>query len=149
MFPGEGFYGLLASDIVPQTPGWGKALATAVPPFGLSFCDDSIHGRTLPTHPCVSGQLVKALGWWAYPKARHNGIDVYLRELAYRFGGCVYLEEHKFLHNHHTAGRSFKDEVYERGDSYRTFDLAAGHEWHREGYANAVKSVILARGGQV
>ena len=136
-FPVEAFYGLLASDIIPQTIGWGTALAAAVPAMGLSFCDDSIHGKRLPTHPVVDGGLVRALGWWAYPEARHNGIDVYLRDLAYEFGGCVYLEEHLFLHNHPTAGRGAPDDVYARANSWQADDAKAAQRWALEGVHQA------------
>ena len=129
MCPDEGFYGLLASDIEPQTVGWGKALAAACPPFGLSYCDDSIHQRNLPTHPCVSGELVRALGWWAYPKAMHNGVDIYLYEVASLAGGAEYVEGHSFMHHHHSAGRAAPDELTQRVAAWGESDRIASIVW--------------------
>lgn len=139
ILPFEGFYGLLASDIVPLTQGWGTALAAACPPMGLSYGDDSIHGIRLPTHPCVSGDLVRALGWWALPEAKHNGVDVCLAQVSSKFGGCAWVPEVKFLHMHPCVKRAPRDELNARADSWRSADDAAYARWLAQGFEETVR----------
>lgn len=129
LYPEEKFYGLLANDIQIKTLKALSLLAEHCPDYGLSYCDDSIQGRSMTTHPCVSGTLVKALGWWAYPKAKHTAIDLYLGNIAFDAGGCNYLQDVKYLHNHHSQGRSEFDEVYRKGDNYKKDDIWASEQW--------------------
>lgn len=131
--PSEGFYGFLANDIEIRTPGTLRALASACPAMGLSYCDDSIHGQNLPTHPCVSGDLVRTLGWWAFPDAAHNGIDIYLQEAANAGGGCKYLPEFLMYHNHPSEKRCEPDAVTERLARWREKDAAASSTWFTKG----------------
>lgn len=129
LYPMEKFYGLLANDVEVQTEHALTLLAENCPEFGLSFPNDTIQGASLATHPCVSGELVRALGWWAYPQAKHTCIDLYLTNIAYDAGGCRYLPEVKFFHKHHTHDRSPYDDVYQKGDLYKDEDIAASERW--------------------
>lgn len=131
--PSEGFYGFLANDIEIRTPGTLSALAAACPSMGLSYCDDSIHGQNLPTHPCVSGDLVRTLGWWAFPDAAHNGIDIYLQEAANAGGGCKYLPEFLMYHHHPSEKRCTPDAVTERRAHWQEKDAAATSTWFMKG----------------
>lgn len=131
--PSEGFYGLLANDIEVRTPATLTALAAACPSMGLSYCDDSIHGQSLPTHPCVSGDLVRLLGWWAFPDAGHNGIDIYLQEVANAGGGCKYLSEYLMYHNHPSEKRCAPDAVTERIKLWAERDRNACNNWSMKG----------------
>ena len=141
LYPNEKFYGLLANDIELITDNALTLLAIKCPPFGLSYPDDTIQGAGLATHPCVSGELVRALGWWAYPQAKHTCIDLYLTNTAYDAGGCHYLPEVKFLHKHYSANRSIYDEVYQRGDDYKDADRKAAEVWKAGGAAEALERV--------
>lgn len=136
-FPGERFYGLLANDIEIRTPGALSALALNCPFMGLSYCDDSIHGQNLPTHPCVSGALVETLGWWAFPLAGHNDIDIYLQECANAAGGCKYLPEHVFYHWHESEKRAESDSVDMRRKSFSERDSRARSTWYFQGVREA------------
>lgn len=147
-FPGERFYGFLANDIEIRTPGTLAALAENCPFMGLSYCDDSIHGQNLATHPCVSGALVETLGWWAYPLAAHNGIDVYLMQAANAGGGCKYLPEYLMYHFHSSEGRVLKDSVTVRMESWAQQDMEASARWHMKGdekiYLRRVREALEA-----
>lgn len=140
-FPGERFYGFLANDIEIQTEGALTALAENCPFMGLSYCDDSIHGQNLPTYPCVSGALVETLGWWAFPLAAHNGVDIYLQECANVAGGCKYLPEHHFYHRRESEKRAEPDSVAERRKAFAARDMEAGSSWYLQG----VREVNLQR----
>lgn len=146
LYPNEKFYGLLANDIEVRAPGTLSLLAAACPDYGLSYCSDSIHDKALATHPCVGGALVKAIGYWAYPKAKHTGIDVYLTNLAYEFDGCVYVNGGKFWHKHYTHERAPFDAVYQRAKDYAAADRAASESWLREGQSAAQRAIRKARG---
>jgi hypothetical protein len=87
---------------------------------------------------------VKALGWWAYPKAAHNGIDVYLTNIAYDCGGCAYLNEHEFLHNHFSVERSEFDDIYLKAKALYKVDKAADAAWRSGEGVEALKRVRKA-----
>lgn len=142
LYPDESFYGLLANDVELTGPETLGRLAGACPLLGLSYCDDGIQGKAMATHPCVDGELVRALGWWAYPKALHNGIDRYLMEMATLGGGCVYLEGLRFRHWHHTAGGAF-DEVAARSTCEDTVagDRLAAYEWRHKDLARSANCI--------
>lgn len=129
LYPNEKFYGLLANDIEVTSFGGLNLLAQGCPMFGLSYGHDSIHGKQMATHPCVSGELVRALGWWAYPKAKHTCIDLYIGNLAHDAGGANFLPEVHFYHHHHSQLRSEYDAVYRRGDDFKGVDREAADIW--------------------
>lgn len=142
--PFERFYGFLQNDMVLETTGVLAALAAACPDFGLSYCDDDIHGRLLATSPCVGGKLARAQGFVFYPEAKHNGVDVYLMQIAHLFGGCVYLAEHRARHNHHSHGRSPIDTTYLRAQSFQAADREAERLWRTCDLKRTIQNVQRA-----
>lgn len=145
LYPEAEFYGLLANDIEVRSSRALTNLAHACPRFGLSYGNDSIHGKQMATHPCVHGTLVKALGWWAYPKAKHTCIDLYIGNTAHACGGAEYLPDVYFYHYHFSQLRSEYDAVYSRGDSYKGVDREAAEIWkHKDErkYLNKVSEAM-------
>lgn len=139
-------YGFLGDDLtLPDDPTWADQLAARVPDFGLAFCSDSIQERRLPTHPLVDAKLVHALGWWAYPNCKHSGIDVILRDIAYAFGGCEYVEEVTFIHHHPSANTAPDDPIYQRAQEWREHDRIAYDHYLRHDLAPSFARVQEAR----
>jgi hypothetical protein len=132
-YPSEGFYGFLANDIELRTPGALSALAEAVPYCGLSYCNDSLHEDRLATHPCVSGDLVRLLNWWAFPELHHNGIDLILMDCAHAGGGCKYLSEYFLYHFHPSQGRAQSDSVSARVAQWAEQDMKGYAAWTLHG----------------
>ena len=132
-FPDEAFYGFLANDLTWTRKGLLEELAAKVPPFGLSYCADSIHNASLATHPCADGELLRAQGWCFFPESKHNGVDCYMQDVATALGGICYVEGPGFWHNHPSAGRTQTDAVYDLVNSYGEADRAAWQKWYGAG----------------
>lgn len=137
--PNEPAYGFLGDDLLlPEDPEWSSILASSVPRHGLAFCDDGIHGPRLPTHPVLCGDLVRALGWFAHPCFHHNGIDIVWREIAYAFGGCTYVMDISFSHQHRCLDPSRNDSTYQKADASIPHDQAAGERFLYQGGKDAL-----------
>ena len=128
-FPNEQFYGFLSDDLKIKTRRALGKLAKHCPPWGLSYGRDGIYDEKIACFPCVSGDLIRALGWLAYPKAKHHFIDVYLHRLAREFGGLKYMEGIVFQHNHYTKKTAPMDATYELGKSCYDHDSKVYCEW--------------------
>ena len=130
-FPNEAFYGLLANDLRIESPRALTMLAGHCPSYGLSFCDDQVFGAKISGYPCVDGDLIRALGWWAYPRLRHHFVDLVLWGIAKRHGGAKYMSGIKFRHNHYTMGTAEFDSTYAWGKDQERADIAASVYWAR------------------
>jgi hypothetical protein len=128
-FPNEQFYGFLSDDLRIMGTRGLTMLAGFCPSWGLSYCKDGIYDEKIACFPCVSGELIRALGWLAYPKAKHHFIDVYLHRLAREFGGVKYLSGPVFQHNHYTRQTAPMDATYELGKSCYDYDSKVYCEW--------------------
>lgn len=137
-------YGLLANDVELRTEGALKALEDACPEWGLSYCDDSIQGKSLATHPCVSGKLLKALGWWALPGLKHSFVDNVLMDYATALGKCVYLPEHTFFHYHPSARRSLEDAGHMLVQDWYIQDFKTYQEFKATEYDHRMHLVLEA-----
>lgn len=144
MIPDMRTYGLLANDMTVQTPGALKALEEACPEWGLSYCDDSIQGASLATHPCVSGKLLRAIHWWALPGLRHSFVDNVLMDLAKTLGKLHYLPEYQFHHYHPSAKRALPDEGNELVEEWYMGDFKHYQEFKNSEFTHTVELVLRA-----
>jgi len=111
-FPDAAFYGFLADDCLPRTPGWDKALIEAAGDWGIAYPNDLFQGEKLCTFPCCGGRLVRELGWWALPGLRHLFIDDALMTVGKRIGRLTYLPDVVLEHLHFGNGKAPMDETY-------------------------------------
>lgn len=110
--PDEVVYGVVADDVVPQTPHWDQLLKTACLPFGLSWGNDGVQGEKLCTHPFIAGDLARAIGWIAYPKTKHWFVDNVWKDIAIGVGHAAYLPDVHTPHFHVMNGKAELDETY-------------------------------------
>lgn len=140
-FPAERHYGWLADDLFPRTVGFDALLEQGSLPFHLADCDDDhylahdalIRHRSLCGAFCWSGDLVRAVGWWALPKVKQAGIDnawtllcVDLLPLRHFMEGVVV--EHA---NWRTGKRPYDgtDEHSRAGENYVNEDMQMFEHW--------------------
>lgn len=114
MFPDEPWYGLLADDLLPQTPYWDRMLIEAAGTDGLAYGDDGVHGARHATHPCVGGDRIRELGWIALPGCKRIYIDNVLFEDAVKRNMAHYLPHVITEHLHFSNGKSPMDETYRK-----------------------------------
>jgi predicted protein tyrosine phosphatase len=101
-----------ADDIVFETPWESKFInyLNSVP-YGVVYGNDTIHGERLPTHPCVSSNLVTTLGFFGCPAVAHNFFDNFWMSIGTELGYIEYFDDVIMRHMHPIAGRASYDEL--------------------------------------
>lgn len=104
-----------ADDIVFETP-WESRFIDYLKsvPYGVVYANDTIHGEHLPTHPCVSSNLVSAVGFFGCPSVAHNFFDNYWMSIGKETGNIKYLGDVIMRHMHPISGRAPSDEITEK-----------------------------------
>ena len=78
-------------------------------PYGVVYGNDTIHGEGLATHPCVSSNLVKVLGFFGCPGVAHNCFDNYWMYVGHTTGNIKYLPMAITSHIHPISGKTNYD----------------------------------------
>lgn len=139
--PGEPRYFLMADDCVPETPEWDRALAHAAGSWKIAFGDNLMRPNPPIGHPCIGGELVRALGWIAHPAFGHFYWDNLLRDIAQDVGDTlVYVPEVITRHLHFTV--TGDKDVFERG--HVGADQSLYEDWKLNGRAADVARVRSA-----
>ncbi len=141
-YPDEAFYGFIADDIRPMSEGWAEKLVTAAGQNMVAYPDDGYRGEDLCTHPCIGGDLVRAVGWWCLPTVEHSYFDTVWMLLAMGTDRLRYVPEAKLEHRHPMASKGVDDDTYEVGQESYLRDREAYHVWTRKGgYAETIRKL--------
>lgn len=112
-FNDMGFYGLIGDDCVPETRNWDVILAGAcLYRDGVAWGDDSIQGPNIATHPFISGNYARRLGWLTPPHFTHFYADNVIGDIAKALNRDVYMPEIRTIHHHHINGLAPMDSTY-------------------------------------
>ena len=128
-YPNEPWYGLLADDVVPQTPHWDQLLVVAAGRINVSYPNDGAENTKLPTHPCVGGDLVRAIGWFGFPPCYHYFVDTVWQYLGEHLHNIHRLDSVIVEHLHYSFGKSEKDQVYQESGEKIRQDKQAYRAW--------------------
>lgn len=111
-YPNEPYYGMVADDICPETSGWDVIMAELCQPDKIVWGCDDLQNEKLPVHPFIGGDLIRKIGWWAYPGLKHWYVDNVWKHIADTLGCGIYLPQVKMTHVHYINGRSQYDRTY-------------------------------------
>jgi hypothetical protein len=78
---------------------------------GLVYGNDLHQGRNLATHPCITSNMIKAVGFYGCPAVEHNFFDVYWLEIVRLAGTVKYLPNVIMEHMHPNAGKNPYDYI--------------------------------------
>lgn len=131
-YPNEPWYGILADDLVPRTPGWDRLLVERAGSRQISYPNDMGRKTKLPTHPCVGGDLVRAQGWFGLPVVRHYCVDSVYRYIGDHLGIKHRLDDVIVEHVHYSEQKTQRDGLYRETSSFKHADDAAYTEWLKE-----------------
>jgi hypothetical protein len=115
--------GQIGDDHHPRTVGWDGAVALAMRPLGVVYCNDLHQGEKLPTAAFVDAEVVRRLGYMVPPTIQHLYMDNYFRTLGEGLGTLTYLPDVVIEHMHPHAGKAEMDDGYRQvnsSDAYRT-----------------------------
>lgn len=128
-FPNEPWYGFLADDLLPQTPNWDLLLAEQAGSLNISYPNDQGSNITLPTHPVVGGDLVRAIGWFGFPHTHHYFVDTVWQFLGEKLDNIYRLDHVLVEHLHHSFEKSTKDQIYQEASEKSRADKQAYRAW--------------------
>jgi len=125
----EPWYGLLADDLVPQTPEWDRLLVERAGNRYISYPNDLARKTKLPTHPCVGGDLVRAQGWFGLPVVRHYCVDNVYKYIGDELGIKYRLDNVIAEHIHFSEKKTGRDTLYKEANNFKDSDDAAFAVW--------------------
>lgn len=152
--PDYKYYGIIGDDGVFITEGWDLELMNEIKSnggWGISFAEDLICSgkRMLPTHPVISGNIVKTLGFIIPPEFVHLYGDDYLGAIGKGIGKFFYRGDVIIEHRHWSVGKASKDEGYTRIDSKAGWDrdTVIWNEYQKENLQRDIDKVKEAMRG--
>lgn len=121
-FPLASSYGWLSDDNYPVTFEFDRRLEEAAGEWCLSYAHDGGYlsdvnphapasGRVLTAGLCWGGELVRTVGWLAFPGSYQAGTDVAWTELVRPLCLHRYLHATIVEHRHWRAGKRLQDEL--------------------------------------
>jgi len=131
-YPDEESYGWLADDMRPLTHGWDRLLEQAAEGGCMSEARDNwvtlawtplvrrsgarrtqaVTSSCEPTAGmCWSGDLLRAVGWWALPGSVQAGTDVAWARLTCESARFRYLDDVVVEHHHWRSGKRKRDRL--------------------------------------
>jgi len=126
-YPDLDWYGFLADDVVPATPGFDRLLVEAAGRDGLAFGDDGINGERHATHFVLGGDLVRSVGWLSLPGLERLYIDTVWNDIAR--GVHRYLPHVKMTHHHFSNRKARYDATYRKPG--KAADKAIYEAWRK------------------
>lgn len=108
-FPNEPWYGQSGDDSVGRTPHWDTILGDAATPNKVVWPNDLFGGRC--TQPFIGGDLVRALGWFSYPKLGHLFCDTVWGDIQKRLCTGGYMPHIVYEHLHWCCGKATMDQT--------------------------------------
>lgn len=143
-YPDEAWYGFLADDNVPVTPGWDARMIQEAGRWQLVDCHDgvylSVSGNPGDAYPLkgaqvFGGDLVRAAGWWALPGVFQAGIDDAWNEICTRgLGNRIYMKSVVVEHHNWRTGLREKDGTDTASQDHGNQDMETFRRWRHDEY---------------
>lgn len=139
--------GFVGDDHRFRTEEWDQYISEALHKGGLAYGND-LARRDIPTAVFISSDIVRTLGWFCLPGAKHLYLDNTWAQLGRSIGRMYYLPSVIIEHAHAFYGKSEMDEGYRRVNhpSMYAHDAKVYEEWNRSGKADedieAVKAML-------
>lgn len=133
-FQDYAFYHLTNDDFIYRTKFWDEKFMNILEDYGdgVVYGNDTLQGKNLPTAPCISRSIVRALGWLQLPSLTHLGGDCVWKEIGTKIKRLYYLEDVIIEHRHWMKDKALLDETYKRTNSNLMYekDQKAYREWY-------------------
>jgi hypothetical protein len=145
-YPNESWYGIMADDVIPGTEFWDQRLIQAAGSHNIS-CANEVHEKSIRIClPCVGGDLVRLLGFFAIPTVEHFGTDTFWESIHH----CCDLNNRQtdviLEHAHFSFGQSQLDQTYQDSQSVRQQDKRAYKLWMNEHFDEVLSKLNQAYG---
>jgi hypothetical protein len=131
-----------ADDIIYTTP-WESPFIDYLEsvPYGVVYGNDTIQRSNLCTHPCVSSNLVRVLGFFGCPAVAHNFFDNYWMSIGNTTGNIRYLPMVVMSHTHPLSGKNAYDSLNVKVETLMSSDQENFIKYIQENFENDIKKV--------
>jgi hypothetical protein len=113
--------GFIGDDHRFRSTGWDTYISRAIGKGGMAFGNDLTRGD-IPTQVFISSNIVKALGWFCLPGAKHLYLDNTWAQIGAAADCMSYLPDVIIEHAHPFYGRGQMDEGYRRVNAPEMYD---------------------------
>lgn len=106
--------------------------------YAVFYPDDTIQGEKLPTHPFMSTNIIKKLGFMGPECLNHMFVDNFWKEVGNHLECLKYFPEIVLEHRHPAKGYK-RDEVYRKNNSYYLQDRRKYNEYINKQFIDDMK----------
>lgn len=108
------FITFLGDDNIVHTEKWDVILSNTLKIVGggLTYGDDQLQHRNLPTSVMVSSDIIRCLGYMVPPTFTHLWADNFWKKLGERLGRLYYNPKVNWEHLHYVNNKAKKDDLY-------------------------------------
>ena len=134
------WYGVLADDNWPVTPGWDRLLVEAALKTGIASCDDGWQApKRMHSAWVLRGDVIRCAGFWQPPMCRHSFVDDFWEEIGRDFGLWTCLMDVRVEHRHPLKTGASLDETSRRQLVWLDRDREAFDNWQSsQSYAELI-----------
>lgn len=131
------FYSVTNDDFIYHTEGWDVILTDEIKSkgkVGISYGNDMLQGKNMPTTSVISREIVEALGWLQLPTLTHLYGDNVWKVIG-TGANCLYYRPDVIIeHKHYFAKKVEQDETFLRTNSREMYqhDQLAFVKWMTE-----------------
>lgn len=132
MFPNFEFYSMSNDDFVYLTACWDVKLMSDIKEigkWGIAYGDDRVAGDKYPSHPIISGNIVRALGWLQLPSLKYLCGDWVWAVIGKGTGRLYYDQNVIIQHKHPFDKKTTPDAIFEKTNSQQMY--AVDHDSYK------------------
>ncbi len=136
------FYSVTNDDFVYETPDWDLKLMKLAQD-GISYGDDCLQGKNMPTTSVISAKIVRALEWLQMPNLAYLYGDTVWKAIGQRLDILRYDPSVIIRHEHYFSKAVKKDVIYEHTNSKEMYknDDQAFHLWLKSDFIDDCEKI--------
>jgi hypothetical protein len=146
-YPHEHSYGLLADDLIPKTKMWDVIISTEASKNKIVAFNECLSSKYVGNfeHMCVSGDIIRSVGWFGLPATTHYYVDVVWRHISKnRPDLFVYLEDVVIQHLHPIHNNEISiDSTYRLSRDYKKIDKDNYWAWYSENFLKILEKLNM------
>jgi len=110
--------------------------------YALAYANDLHQGERLATHPCITSNMIKAVGFFGCPAVQHNCFDNYWMNIIYHVGEKKYFPHIIMDHMHPHAGKAGHDNISHQINNLLYQDCADFDRYMSENLDSDIKKIM-------
>ena len=129
--PDSPWWGFIADDVVPVTPGWDRTLIEIAGRDGMAI---PLGGHGGVPHFVLGGNLAQFMGWLALPGLDRLYIDTVWGDIAKKHNVLRYVPDVILEHHHFSNGKALFDKTYRK--ERKAQDKLIYEKWRKNDYSS-------------